>query len=143
MKKIYFLCTGNSCRSQMAEGYAKKIFPLDIFEIKSAGVEAHGLNPMAIKVMAEEGVDISKQYSKLIDLKYFNSVDMIVTLCGDAKDKCPMIPVQTKCLHWPLPDPAQTKGTLEEQLHEFRNVRDEIKRLVLEMNRQLLLCMNT
>ena len=72
MKKIYFLCTGNSCRSQMAEGYAKELFPSE-FEIRSAGVEKHGLNKNAVQVMAEDGVDISQQYSKLIDLNYFNS----------------------------------------------------------------------
>ena len=75
MKKIYFLCTGNSCRSQMAEGYARSILASDIYEIKSAGVETHGLNPNAVKVMAEDGVDISSHYSKLIDLNYFNTVD--------------------------------------------------------------------
>lgn len=110
MKKIYFLCTGNSCRSQMAEGYAKKILPAGDFEIESAGFESHGLNSKAVKVMAEDGVDISKQYSKLIDLQYFNTADVIITLCGDAKDRCPIIPVQTKSLHWPLEDPAQAKG---------------------------------
>lgn len=120
MKKVYFLCTGNSCRSQMAEGYAKQILPADIFKIESAGVEIHGLNPMAVKVMAEDGVDISKQYSKLIDSQYFNTADVIITLCGDAKDKCPMIP-------------AQAKGTIEEQLQEFRNIRNQIKELITEL----------
>lgn len=133
MKKVYFLCTGNSCRSQMAEGYAKQILPANNFKIESAGVEAHGLNPMAIKVMAEDGVDISKQYSKLIDLQYFNTADVIITLCGDAKDKCPMIPAQTKSLHWSLSDPAQAKGTIEEQLQEFRNIRNQIKELITEL----------
>lgn len=133
MKKVYFLCTGNSCRSQMAEGYAKIILPADYFKIESAGVETHGLNPMAVKVMAEDGVDISKQYSKLIDLQYFNMADLIITLCGDAKDKCPMIPAKTKSLHWPLIDPAQAKGTIDEQLQVFRNVRDEIKKLITEL----------
>ncbi|WP_273951048.1 arsenate reductase (thioredoxin) [Leuconostoc mesenteroides] len=133
MKKIYFLCTGNSCRSQMAEGYAKKILPAGDFEIESAGFESHGLNSKAVKVMAEDGVDISKQYSKLIDLQYFNTADVIITLCGDAKDRCPIIPVQTKSLHWPLEDPAQAKGTIEEQLEVFRNIRDEIKKLITEL----------
>ncbi len=133
MKKVYFLCTGNSCRSQMAEGYAKQILPADIFKIESAGVEIHGLNPMAVKVMAEDGVDISKQYSKLIDSQYFNTADVIITLCGDAKDKCPMIPAQTKSLHWSLSDPAQAKGTIEEQLQEFRNIRNQIKELITEL----------
>lgn len=130
MKKIYFLCTGNSCRSQMAEGYARSILASDIYEIKSAGVETHGLNPNAVKVMAEDGVDISSHYSRLIDLNYFNTVDLIITLCGDAKDKCPMLPLQSQILHWPLTDPAQATGTSEEQLQEFRKVRDEIKNLI-------------
>lgn len=133
MKKVYFLCTGNSCRSQMAEGYAKQILPANNFKIESAGVEAHGLNPMAIKVMAEDGVDISKQYSKLIDLQYFNMADVIITLCGDARDKCPMIPAQTKSIHWSLLDPAQATGTFEERLEGFRNIRDEIKKLITEL----------
>lgn len=133
MKKVYFLCTGNSCRSQMAEGYAKQILPADNFTIKSAGVENHGLNQMAVKVMAEDGVDISKQYSKLIDLHYFNTADVIITLCGDAKDKCPLIPAQTKSLHWPLSDPAQATGTISEQLKNFRNIRDQIKELIKEL----------
>ncbi|TOZ03799.1 arsenate reductase (thioredoxin) [Leuconostoc pseudomesenteroides] len=133
MKKIYFLCTGNSCRSQMAEGYAKKILPANKFKIESAGVETHGLNPMAVKVMAEDGVDISKQYSKLIDLQYFNMADVIITLCGDARDKCPMIPAQTKSIHWALLDPAQATGTFEERLEGFRNIRDEIKKLITEL----------
>lgn len=134
MKKIYFLCTGNSCRSQMAEGYAKKILPANEFQIESAGIETHGLNLNAVKVMAEDGVDISSHYSKLIDLNYLNTSDLVITLCGDAKDKCPMLPPQTKSLHWPLSDPAQATGTLEEQLQEFRKVRDEIKKLVTSLN---------
>ncbi|KRL35312.1 arsenate reductase [Liquorilactobacillus uvarum DSM 19971] len=134
MKKIYFLCTGNSCRSQMAEGYAKSILSPDIFEIESAGIETHGLNPNAVKVMAEDGVDISSHYSKLIDLKYFNTSDLVITLCGDAKDKCPMLPPKKKSLHWPLSDPAQATGTLEEQLEVFRKVRDEIKKLIIDLN---------
>ena len=133
MKKIYFLCTGNSCRSQMAEGYAKKILPANDFQIESAGVETHGLNPNAVKVMAEDGVDISSHYSKLIDLNYFNTSDLVITLCGDAKDKCPMLPPQTKGLHWSLSDPAQAKGTIEEQLQEFRNIRNQIKELITEL----------
>ncbi|WP_294977361.1 arsenate reductase (thioredoxin) [uncultured Leuconostoc sp.] len=134
MKRIYFLCTGNSCRSQMAEGYARSILSPDTFEIESAGIENHGLNQTAVKVMAEDGVDISSHYSKLIDLNYFNTADLIITLCGDAKDKCPMLPSHTQGLHWPLTDPAQATGTLEEQLQAFRKVRDEIKKLITELN---------
>lgn len=117
----------------MAEGYAKKILPANKFKIESAGVETHGLNPMAVKVMAEDGVDISKQYSKSIDLQYFNMADVIITLCGDARDKCPMIPAQTKSIHWSLLDPAQATGTFEERLEGFRNIRDEIKKLITEL----------
>ena len=110
MKKIYFLCTGNSCRSQMAEGYGKALLK-DQYECRSTGVEKHGLNPYAVEAMAEDGIDISQQKSKLIDLDYFNSADLIVTLCGDARDRCPVIPPQAQSVHWPLPDPAQAKGT--------------------------------
>lgn len=134
MKKIYFLCTGNSCRSQMAEGYGKVLLG-NQYEVKSAGVEVHGLNPLAIKVMAEDGIDISTQKSTLIDPAFFNNADLIVTLCGDARDRCPMIPLQATTLHWPLPDPAKAQGSLEDQLTAFRQVRDEIKVRVLSLEK--------
>lgn len=130
MKKIYFLCTGNSCRSQMAEGYARVLLPQNEFEIRSAGVEVHGLNSDAVKVMLEDGVDISGQYSKKIDVDYFKSADLIITLCGDAKDKCPVISAETQHLHYPLVDPVNAVGSYEEQLDVFRNVRDKIKKIV-------------
>lgn len=132
MKRAYFLCTGNSCRSQMAEGYAR-VFLKDQYESRSAGVETHGLNPLAIEVMAEDGIDISQQKSKLIDPNYFNSTDLIVTLCGDARDRCPVMLPSTKSIHWSLPDPAQAEGTYEQKLVVFRQVRDEIKKLVIEL----------
>lgn len=131
-KKIYFLCTGNSCRSQMAEGYAKR-FLQDKYEVQSAGVETHGLNSLAVKVMAEDDIDISHQYSKLIDPAYFAAADLIVTLCGDARDRCPVIPPQATAIHWPLADPAQARGTETEQLRVFRQVRDEIKERVMAL----------
>ena len=130
MKKIYFLCTGNSCRSQMAEGYAKALLPQNKIEIRSAGVEVHGLNSDAVKVMLEDGVDISGQYSKKIDVDYFKSADLIITLCGDAKDKCPVISAETQHLHYPLADPVNAVGSYEERLDVFRNVRDKIKKIV-------------
>lgn len=129
MKRIYFLCTGNSCRSQMAEGYAKVLLK-DQYECRSAGIEAHGLNPYAVKAMAEDGIDISQQKSTLIDLDYFNSADLIVTLCGDARDRCPVIPPQAQSIHWPLPDPAQATGTHEQKMVVFHQVLDRIKKLV-------------
>ncbi len=112
MKKIYFLCTGNSCRSQIAEGYARKYLSPSMFEIRSAGIETHGLNPRAIKIMAEDGIDISKQTSDLIDRDYFTQADLIITLCGDAKDKCPAVPNNHEHLHWDLKDPAQAVGSI-------------------------------
>lgn len=125
MKKIYFLCTGNSCRSQIAEGYGHKF--LEGWEVRSAGVETHGLNPRAVEVMAEDGVDISNQKSELIDIDYFNSCDLIITLCGDALDKCPTIPKGITHEHWDLQDPARVSGTDDEILEAFRKTRDLIK----------------
>ncbi|WP_125712395.1 arsenate reductase (thioredoxin) [Companilactobacillus kedongensis] len=131
MKRVYFICTGNSCRSQMAEGFGEKY--LTDWQVKSAGVETHGLNPKAVQVMAEKNIDISDHTSDLIDLDYFNSCDLIVTLCGDARDRCPVIPQSVKHLHWGLPDPAQAKGSEEEILNVFREVRDEIEIKVKEL----------
>lgn len=136
MKKIYFLCTGNSCRSQIAEGFAKKYLD-DSWEIRSAGVETHGLDPRAVAVMEESGIDISNQTSDLIDLDYFNQSDMIITLCGDAADKCPMIPKESTHLHWDLVDPAKAKGSEAEIRSAFRNTRDEIKKRMIELSQQL------
>ncbi|MBM7710901.1 arsenate reductase (thioredoxin) [Enterococcus xiangfangensis] len=133
MKKVYFLCTGNSCRSQMAEGYAHKYLPSTQFEIRSAGIETHGLNPKAVQIMAEDGIDISNQTSDLIDRDYFNHADLIITLCGDAKDKCPAIPKGVKHLHWDLQDPARAVGSEAEILSEFRKTRELIKNNVLSL----------
>ncbi|WP_099975162.1 arsenate reductase (thioredoxin) [Lactobacillus terrae] len=130
MQKIYFLCTGNSCRSQIAEGYAHQFLDSDKFEIRSAGIEKHGLNPKAVQVMKEDGIDISQQTSDLIDMDYFNNSDLIVTLCGDARDKCPRIPNGVENMHWNLIDPARATGTDEEILNTFREVRDSIKESV-------------
>lgn len=124
MQKIYFLCTGNSCRSQMAEGFAKRYLP--DWEVRSAGIETHGLNPRAVEVMAECGIDISKNTSDLIDSNYFKECDLIVTLCGDARDKCPRIPKAATHLHWGLKDPAQATGSEEDILNVFREVRDKL-----------------
>lgn len=136
MKKLYFLCTGNSCRSQMAEGYAHSILSKSAFEVRSTGIETHGLNPRAVKVMVEDGVDISNQTSDLIDMDYFKNADLIITLCGDAKDKCPAIPKGVAHDHWDLQDPAQAIGSDQEILSEFRKTRDIIKKKLLEINSQ-------
>lgn len=129
MPQIYFLCTGNSCRSQMAEGFARQYLGQQ-WRIASAGIETHGLNPRAVQVMAEKGIDISQYHSKLIDIDYLNSSDLVVTLCGDARDRCPVTPPTVKKQHWPLPDPAQAQGSEAEILTVFRQVRDEIERRV-------------
>ncbi|MFZ7943622.1 arsenate reductase (thioredoxin) [Neobacillus sp. 19] len=125
-KMIYFLCTGNSCRSQMAEGWAKKHLG-DEWEVKSAGIEAHGLNPNAVKAMNETGVDISNQTSDIIDPGILNNADLVVTLCGDAADKCPVTPPNVKRVHWGFDDPAKAEGTEGEKWAFFQRVRDEIE----------------
>jgi len=124
-KTIYFLCTGNSCRSQMAEGWAKKHLR-DEWEVKSAGIEAHGLNPNAVKAMKEVEIDISNQESELIDNEYLNHATLAVTLCGDAADRCPMTPSHVRREHWGFDDPAKAEGTDEEKWAVFQRVRDEI-----------------
>ncbi|WP_346244000.1 arsenate reductase (thioredoxin) [Shouchella clausii] len=124
-KTIYFLCTGNSCRSQMAEGFGKHYLS-DEWEVYSAGIEAHGLNPNAVKAMNEVGIDISDQTSDLIHVDLLNNADFVVTLCGDAADKCPLTSAHVKRDHWGFDDPAKAEGTEEERWMVFQRVRDEI-----------------
>lgn len=124
-KTIYFLCTGNSCRSQMAEGWGKRYLG-DEWEVLSAGIEAHGLNPKAVKAMNEIGIDITTQTSDLINVETLNNADFVVTLCGDAADKCPMTPPHVKRDHWGFEDPAKAEGTDEEKWTTFQRVRDEV-----------------
>lgn len=124
-KTIYFLCTGNSCRSQMAEGWAKKLLGEE-WVVKSAGIEAHGLNPNAVKAMDEVGIDISNQQSELIDVEFLHNATLAVTLCGDAADRCPMTPPHVKREHWGFDDPAKAEGTSEDKWAVFQRVRDEI-----------------
>jgi len=128
-KTIYFLCTGNSCRSQMADGWAKKLLPSD-WRVLSAGIEAHGVNPNAIKAMNEVGIDISNNTSDIIDVETLNNVTLIVTLCGDAADKCPMTPAHVRREHWGFEDPAKATGTVEEKWAVFQQVRDAIGRRI-------------
>jgi arsenate reductase (thioredoxin) len=124
-KTLYFLCTGNSCRSQMAEAWGKKYLGNE-WQVLSAGIEAHGLNPKAVKAMSEVGLDISDQTSDIIDTDILNNADFVVTLCGDAADKCPMTPSHVKREHWGFDDPAKAEGTDEEKWATFQRVRDEI-----------------
>ena len=109
----------------MAEGWAKKHLG-DEWEVRSAGIEAHGLNPNAVKAMSEAGIDISNQTSDIIDPEILNNADLVVTLCGDAADKCPMTPPHVKREHWGFDDPAKAQGTEEEKWTFFQRVRDEI-----------------
>ena len=125
-KTIYFLCTGNSCRSQMAEGWAKQYLGGE-WNVYSAGIEAHGLNPKAVQAMSEVGIDITGQTSDMIDSNLLNNADLVITLCGDAADKCPMTPPKVKREHWGFDDPAKATGTEEEITAAFAEVRDSIK----------------
>ena len=134
---LYFLCTGNSCRSQMADGWAKKLLPED-WEVYSAGIETHGVNPNAIKAMKEVGIDISNHTSDLIDQDILNKATLVVTLCGDAADKCPMTPPGVRREHWGFEDPAKAVGTDEEKWAVFQQVRDAIgKRIEEFVNEEL------
>lgn len=122
---IYFLCTGNSCRSQMAEGWAKKLLP-ENWDVKSAGLEAHGLNPNAVKAMHEVNIDITTHTSNIIDPNILNTATLVVTLCGHADEHCPLTPPHVKREHWGFDDPAKASGTEEEKWKVFQNVRDAI-----------------
>ena len=124
--RILFLCTGNSCRSQMAEGWARQL-GADISEIESAGIEAHGKNPRAIRVMAEAGVDISGQESTRLTDDMIRRADIVVTVCGHADEHCPALPAGVAKIHWPLSDPAKATGSEEEIMAVFRATRDEVK----------------
>jgi len=126
MLKIMFLCTGNSCRSQMAEGFARELGK-GVVEPYSAGLSPHGVNEKAVRVMKEIGIDISHQQSKSIDKELLKKMDVIITLCDNAAQSCPWTPPDIKLIHWPLDDPAKATGSEEEILNEFRRVRDEIK----------------
>ncbi len=132
-KSILFLCTGNSCRSQIAEGLGKKY--LTNFQIYSAGTVPEKVNSNAIKVMDEIGIDISNQYSKKIDNDKLNQYDFVITLCGDAKDKCPVLNT-SKHIHWSIPDPAKTSGNEKQILDAFSTVRDSILNHVKLFNKQ-------
>jgi len=123
---ILFLCTGNSCRSQMAEGWARAL-GTDSLTFQSAGSEAHGKNPRAIAVMKEAGVDISGQQSTVVTQNMLAAADLVVTVCGHADEQCPVLPGQTRKIHWPLSDPARATGTEEEIMQQFRATRDEIR----------------
>ncbi|MDI3269599.1 MAG: arsenate reductase (thioredoxin) [Bacillota bacterium] len=133
---IYFICTGNSCRSQMAEGFARHWVD-QRYEVLSGGLSPSFVHPLAIRVMAEVGIDISHQTSDPIDLKRLRESKVAITLCGDAEEACPATPPQVRRDHWPLRDPARATGSEEEVLQVFRDVRDEIAGRVKKLLEEL------
>ena len=125
MKNILVLCTGNSCRSQIAEGFLRH-YAGEKANVYSAGVETHGVNPRAISIMNEVGIDISNHTSNHVD-EYRNiNFDFIITVCDNAKERCPYFPSKAERLHYNFPDPAKASGTEEEIVNEFRRVRELI-----------------
>ncbi len=124
-KKVLILCTGNSCRSQMAEGVLRH-FGSEHFEVFSAGTRPSIVHPIAIQVMQEIGIDISHHRSKSVDEFHGKAIDYLITVCDHAKETCPIFPAQVKQLHWPFPDPFHAVKMSDKAIHEFRKVRDLI-----------------
>jgi len=137
--KVLFVCTGNSARSQMAEGFTRH-YGQGRVEALSAGMEPSRLNPYAVKVMREKGIDISRQYSKAFDETLARQMDLVVTVCGHANESCPVLPPDVKRLHWPLEDPAAATGSEAEIQARFREVRDLIEVRVRDLV-QAIACM--
>jgi arsenate reductase len=135
--KVMFVCTGNSARSQMAEGFARHIGRGRI-EAFSAGMDPSRLNPFAVAAMREKGIDISGQWSKGFDEALARSMDLVVTVCGNADERCPVVPPEVKQLHWPLEDPAAATGSDDQILVKFREIRDQIEVGVTEVVRRLV-----
>jgi arsenate reductase len=127
MKQILVLCTGNSCRSQIAEGYLKH-FAKEKATVYSAGVETHGVNPRAIQIMKEDGIDISGHTSNNVNEYRDIEFDYVITVCDNAKERCPFFPSNAQKFHYNFPDPAKATGTEEEILQQFRDVRNMIKK---------------
>jgi arsenate reductase len=125
-KTVLFLCTGNSCRSQMAEGMLRQLAG-DRFEVYSAGVKPTQVNPLAIEVMGEIGIDISHQRSKSVNEYVDREFDYVITVCDNARQSCPFFPGTCEFMHWNLEDPAEAQGSEEERLTVFRKVRDQIQ----------------
>ena len=128
---LLFLCTGNSCRSQMAEGWARELASQDDKEwlsVESAGIESHGKTPRAIAVMQQAGVDISGQESTRLTDEMLERADLVVSVCGHADENCPVLPAGTRKIHWPLEDPAKSQCSDEEIMQVFQASRDYIRR---------------
>jgi arsenate reductase (thioredoxin) len=138
MKKILILCTGNSCRSQIAEGYLKH-FAGARAEVFSAGIETHGVNPRAIAIMREDGIDISQHTSKHVDEYAHITFDHVITVCDNARERCPWFPTDAQKWHHNFPDPAKATGSEEAIMDEFRRVRDMIKAYCADFAKNQLL----
>ena len=135
-RRVLFLCTGNSCRSQMAEGWLRHLGG-DRYEALSAGTRPQGVNPLAVRSMAEAGVDLSGQRSKPVDEFLGEDLDLLVTVCGGASESCPVFRGRVKeRRHWPFDDPAEAEGTEDETMSVFRRVRDEIRDAVEDLLRE-------
>ena len=130
MKKVLFICTGNSARSQMAEGFLRNIAG-DKYEVFSAGIKPTQVNPLAIKVMDEIGIDISKHRSKSVMEFIKQDFDYVITVCDNAQKTCPVFPGEHEKIHWDLEDPAAADGSEADRLLVFRKVRDDIKKNIL------------
>jgi len=133
---ILYLCTGNSCRSQMAEGWTRQMGG-DACSVESTGIEAHGKNPRAIAVMQEVGIDISGQQSTIVTDEMLQRADIVVTVCGHADEQCPALPPGVRKVHWPLADPAKATGSEEEIMAQFRATRQEVRQRVQGLLRLL------
>ncbi len=131
-EKIMVLCTANSCRSQMAEGFLRELGG-KLVEAHSAGLIATEVHPRAMAVMAEVGIDLSAQYSKQIEPELLESMDLVITVCDNAAESCPYLPPSVKKLHMPIKDPVSAVGSEEEIMAEFRRARQEIKEMILEV----------
>jgi len=132
--KVLFVCTRNSARSQMAEGFTRH-YGQGRVETHSAGMKPTQLNPFAVAAMREKGIDISGQQSRPFDWDLARRMDVVVTVCGHANESCPVLPPEVKRLHWPLEDPAAAKGSDDEILTTFRQVRDQVESRVRELLR--------
>ncbi len=126
---VLFLCTGNSCRSQIAEGWLRTLGG-SVVSAHSAGIEAHGKNPRAIAIMREAGIDISGQESSIVTDDMIDAAGVVVTVCGHADELCPVLPPGVRKLHWPLSDPAKATGSEEAIMAEFRATRNDIEKRV-------------
>ena len=135
--RVLFLCTGNSCRSQMAEGLLRRVVPVPVVEVISAGTDPRSVHPLAVAIMREIGVDISEQRSKALDPYVGQEFDFAITLCDEAQKACPSFPGTAKHIHWPLRDPAAAEGSELERLTVFRAVRNELSGRIEGMLRDI------